>query len=365
MKILSPINSPEEVESLARAGADEFYCGVMPQKWREGYTNVASPNRREWSISNLADHRQLARAVKAAHSMDCRIFLALNAFYTEGQYPGLYRELDELKKIPVDALIVADPGAMGLLRSRGWNREIHVSTGAVVLNSVTARLFHRQFGVTRVVLPRHLTIEEIETISEKLDFLHLECFVLNSGCKNMDGFCTYHHGVNEILHGSSYTLPKKLGLDYHLYRFLRCLPGDLPARLLEQLSGRSDSACLLNWDVKSSPRTGPHPPAPQEMKAAARWVKSTFGLWSGLDPCGACAIPRLCRAGIKSLKIVGRENPTNKKLLDVKYLRKMLNLWESGTVKEADYPAVARREYQKNFGAPCREWCYYPEPHKD
>ncbi len=359
MKILSPINSPREVESLAQAGASEFYCGVLPESWRKNFTNVASPNRREWSVSSLTSHEQLLDATDEAHRLGCSLFLTLNAFYTAGQYESLGNELKALEKIPVDGVIVADPGVMSLLRKGGWDREIHVSTGAVALNGATIRLYRRKFGVARIVLPRHMTIHEMETIASQVESLQLECFIMNSGCKNIDGFCTYHHGVNEILHRGGYTLPKKIGLDYHLYRFLRCLPGDLPGILLRPLSGRSDSACLLDWHVEPRRRLSGENITGEMLEFARRQVADSFGLWSGLDPCGACAIPRLSRAGIGSIKIVGRENPTFKKLLDVKFLRKMLDMWESGDVTLEDYPRLARQEYEKTYGAPCREWCYY------
>lgn len=357
MKILSPINKPSEVAPLADAGADEFYAGVLDTAWRRNYGNVGSPNRREWSVSNLCTFEELEEAVNAAHSLGKRLFLTMNALYTAPQYPLLKKELERIREIPVDALIVADPGLMLLLRKEmKWDVELHLSTGATAFNHGTARFYYQNFNTKRMVIPRQHNLEEIARLAKSIDFLDLECFIFNSGCKNIDGFCTYHHGVNEILHGGSYSLPKKLGLDYLFLKILRNLPQKTASSLCRACNIKSDSACLLNWDVDAVSQW-----SDERKQKAVEWLESTFNIWSGLDPCGGCAIPALEEAGIKSLKIVGRENPTYKKIMDVKFLRRMLDFWtNSKHCSQEDYRAEAMKAYKEIFGAPCRQWCYYP-----
>jgi collagenase-like PrtC family protease len=357
VKILSPINSALEVNPLVEAGAGELYAGVLEEGWRSKYTNVASPNRREWSVSNMGSYRELAQAVSLAHSLGAKVFLTMNALYTAPQYPRLRQEIEKARETGVDALIVADPGLMLLLRQEGWDGELHVSTGATVFNRAAARLYHEKMGASRLIIPRHHSLEEILGLARSIDFMELECFIFNSGCKNIDGFCTYHHGVNELLHGQGYSLPKKLGLDYAFLRLLRLLPPGMAKTIAGACSGRSDSACLLNWKVEPI-SMGDWDEA--RLKKAGEWIRSTFGLWSGLDPCGACAVPDLYDAGIKSLKIVGRENPTSKKIKDVRYLKRLVDLWSAGGITKDGFRGEAVRLYGEIFGAPCREWCYYP-----
>lgn len=356
MKILSPVNKPEEVIPLAEAGAEELYMGVLDSAWREKYTNVGSINRREWSVSNLTSYDELDQAVKDAHKMGAKVFLTLNALYTANQYEALRKNLEEVRKIPVDAIIVADPGLLLVLKETGWDREIHMSTGATVFNHRTAKFYH-ELGAHRIVIPRHHNVKEIAALAKEMDFMDRECFIFNSGCKNIDGFCTYHHGVNEILHKDSYKLPKKLGLDYAFLKTLRSLPPSISSKISRFCNLRSDSACLLSYDVKPEVLEGW---TEEQSKNAKKWLESTFNLYSGLDPCGVCDIPELMEAGIISIKIVGRENPTYKKVMDVKFLKKMVDLWNKGGISMKEYVTEAKKTYKEVFGVSCKDWCYYP-----
>ncbi|MCE1246950.1 MAG: U32 family peptidase [Firmicutes bacterium] len=357
MKILSPINNPDEVTPLAEAGALEFYAGVLDTAWRQKYTNVGSINRREWSTSNLTSYDDLDRAVKDAHKAGAKLFLTLNALYTAHQYEALKKNLEQIMKIPVDAVIVADPGLLLTLKEMNWDKEIHMSTGATIFNHRSARFYH-DLGATRVVIPRHNNLKEIAAMAEKIDFMEKECFIFNSGCKNIDGFCTYHHGVNEILHKDSYKLPKKLGLDYAFLKMLRTLPHAASCKLARACNFKTDSACLLSWNVKPE-IVGSW--SENQAKKAREWMESTFSLYSGLDPCGACALPAMKEAGIVSLKIVGRENPTYKKIRDVKYLNTMINILNNEKLSSEEYKKEAKKHYREVYGADCKEWCYFPE----
>lgn len=351
------MSSSKETIPLAEAGAEEFYAGVLNRSWRKKYTNVGSINRREWSVSNLDSYEELDQVVRDAHSVRAKVYLALNALYTKPQYPVLKENLENIMKIPVDALIVADLGMMLLLKEMGWDRELHISTGGTTFNHRTARFFHDTFGATRIVFPRHHNISEIVAMAKAIDFMERECFIFNSGCKNIDGFCTYHHGVNEILHKNVYKLPKKLGLDYIFLKTLRKLPRKIASGITRACNLKSDSACLLNWKVNPE-ITGDW--SKQQAESAAKWFESTFNLWSGLDPCGVCALPDLEEAGIISVKIVGRENPTFKKLTDVRFLKKMIDLWENNDISRKEYEQEAKKTYREIFKTPCTNWCYYP-----
>ncbi len=217
-------------------------------------------------------------------------------------------------------------------------------------------------GASRIVFPRHHNVEEIVRLARAIDFMEKECFVFNSGCKNIDGFCTYHHGVNEILHKGGYKLPKKLGLDYAFLKTLRALPSGISTKIARACNLKSDSACLLRWKVKAESKGEWEE---EKISRAVKWMESTFSLYSGLDPCGACALPDFIGTGLDSVKIVGRENPTYKKIMDVKYLKRMVDLWEKGGISREEYIQEAKKAYREVYGSSCREWCYYPISRKN
>ena len=75
MKITAPISKVSEIAQLALAGADEFYCGVVPPAWVERFNNAATSRR---LFSNLQSLDELAAAVEAAHGCERPLSLALN-----------------------------------------------------------------------------------------------------------------------------------------------------------------------------------------------------------------------------------------------------------------------------------------------
>ena len=76
MKIVAPIRQLDEIAALARAGADELYCGVTPREWAERFGG-ASANRRPGG--NLPSLAALAEAVALAHRNGVQLSLAINA----------------------------------------------------------------------------------------------------------------------------------------------------------------------------------------------------------------------------------------------------------------------------------------------
>lgn len=354
MKIMSPLSKASEVEPLLAAGADELYCGVLSSAWRKDYTNMASVNRREWSVSNLTTMEQLEEVVHKAHAHGGKVNLTLNALYTEPQYPLLLKQLEALRRIPLDAVIVADLGLLLTLRQLHWEIPVHISTGATVFN-VSAAKFFKALGGVRVIFPRQNTVAELLDLARKVDFMETEVFIFNSGCKNIDGFCTFQHGSNEILKGKLWKIPKALGLDYKILKALRRCPPACARAVTRSFNFMPDSACLLNYQVEVA--QGREEPLASR---AASWIASTFNFFTGLDTCGACSLYHFKPAGITAVKIVGRENPTAKKLQDVKFLKSCLNYLDSQPSWES-YQAFAREEYQRIFKTSCHNWCYYPE----
>ncbi len=343
------------MESLIVAGAQELYCGVLSASWKKKYTNVASPNRREWKASNLNDHQELKEVVALAHSHNVPVILALNAFYTKLQYPALEKQLEEGLKTGVDALIVADLGLLLYIKERGIKIPLHISTGGTIFNSWTIR-FYRKLGASRIILPRHFSVPEIVEIVQKAKGIEMESFILNRGCKNIDGFCTFQHGVNEVRWGPIWNIPKSLGLDYYLLNVLRRLPSRISSSISRSSLFGSVGACFLNYEVKAFSSSAKIDE--EKLRAAEKSISNTFNLLSGLDPCGVCQLYEFQKAGMHSIKIIGRSNPTSKKLKDVKFLKASLDFLSHEPSQE-DFVNFVKEKYRQSYHFPCGELCYY------
>ena len=357
MKILAPVNNPKEAEKIIRAGADEIYCGVLPHNWTGKYTNIASSNRREWKAANLNDFQELREVVDIAHSNNTPAYLTLNALYTQKQYPLVFEQIEQSQKAKVDALIVADLGLLLSLKRKKPELDIHISTGGTTFNSQTAK-FYEELGASRIVLPRHLKIDEIREIVSSCPSLKFETFILNSGCKNIDVFCTFQHGVNEILHGQLWNLPKKLNIDRHLLNLIRRLPKKLTQGLRAGIFG-IDSPCLLNYGISLA--YGSIGIDNRQRRSVLNNISSGFNLLSGVDTCGACRLAEFKKMGVYGVKIVGRNYSTEKKVRDVRFIKAILSYLEIKPPDNKRLTSVVKKTFKQIYKMDCRELCYYPD----
>jgi collagenase-like PrtC family protease len=327
MKILSPLDSAAEVDVLVDAGAGEFYCGLLDERWHESYP-VISLNRRPAGKGHFRSFADLAEAVKRAHDRGVQVYFTLNEhYYTDEQYTLLWHYIDGAIEAGVDAFIVTDFGLIASLQDKGIQVPLHCSTGTTVFNRRSLGFF-RELGVVNITLPRHLAVEEVRRLSEQAAGLDLTVFILNSRCVNIDGFCTFQHGLagREI---------------FPMYR----------------------NACMLPFNVKAFKTDDSG-----EMQALAddSCQVQRQKLWERVHvddhPCGVCALFDLHAMGIGSVKIVGRGNPQDRKLKDVKFVKELVDMVRAEDVDRKRYLEQARRLYGSIYGRECRRFmCYFPE----
>ncbi len=315
MRIISPVDNLAEALPLLTAGADELYGGYIPQAWIERFSALASINQRTFAGAQLESAEELAAVVSLCRDQGKRFSLTLNApYYTDAQVPMILEVVEQAVSVGVNAIILADPGILRLLKRRYPQVEYHASTLAHLSNS-SAIAFYQQLGISRAVLPRHLTLAEMEAIIEASPGVVCDAFLLVGKCPNTEGLCTFHHSD-----------PDKIW------------PCEIPYEI-QPLHGGKPSAVLK--------------------KAMDRQ-----GSWSQSDRrhgCGLCAIPQLARIGIDGLKLVGRGAPSARKIAHVLLVRRMIEL-AAEVEDESLYRQEAMAAHRRNFAADC-SWnvCYYPE----
>lgn len=321
MKILSPVDNLEEVDTIIDAGADELYCGVLTSDWHNRYIGGAI-NRRPGGGSNFTSFNELKGCVKIAHAKNVPVYLTLNEhYYTFEQYPFIYEFLNRAMETGIDAFIVADLAILLTLRERYPDVRVIISTGGNTLNSETVG-FYQELGASRIILSRHLTIGEIIDIRSQAKDIELEVFILNSRCPNIDGLCTFHHGLAD----------RSLSLLYQ-------------------------NACCLPYEISAITRKGDQP-------KNISWERQHVWEMVHIDdyPCGACALYEFDEIGITSVKIVGRGNSTVRKMADLNFLRGLMNILEHEKPSKVTFRRLAQKKYGDIYQRPCRIYmCYYPE----
>ncbi len=179
MRLLSPAGGPEQLRQAIHFGADEVYLAG-----------------RSWGMrarSKNFDRDQLAQAVRLAHASGVAVHLTLNTLMRDADVDALPDYLRFVDQIGVDAAIVADLGAMALLRRYAPHVELHVSTQASVMNALAAEGYAR-LGARRVVLAREMGVGEVAEVRRRLDAdgfgsLELEVFAHGSMCMAVSGRC--------------------------------------------------------------------------------------------------------------------------------------------------------------------------------
>lgn len=307
MKILAPIREIEELEMLHAAGAEELYCGFVPAAWTEKYQGAVWLNRRSTRGSSVESAQAMRQLTDAAHALRLPVYVAFNApYYTAEQTElvmGLARTLSE--ECGVDAFIVTDVNLLIRLCDEKLTAQTHISSVAASLNLEAIR-FLMNFGPSRVVLPRSVTIAEIESITKAVrGECEIEVFMLNDGCAFEEGFCatTHHHSV-----GAFCTSLSGMQTDFEWRGSY--FSARRQAWLRRNLEDYREWVWYLNGNgCSSTPKGLPY------------------------GPCGLCAIPDLHRIGVDSLKIVGREASPFKKLASVKMVADIVARTRSGQPK--------------------------------
>lgn len=278
LKILSPLSKVSEVQDLVVAGAEEFYCGIVTKEWEKRFSFIASINLRHDRVANFQSFEELGKAVSIASSHNLPVFCVFNAvFYSKNQFPIVLNHARKAVDAGISKLIVSDPALISFFKENDLNVEIALSTAAPAFNSASFSFF-KGLGVKRIVLPRHLTLEEISSLAKtaKVLNLELEAFVLNALCPYIDGLCTLQHvGKN----------PESVSVQ--------------------------ELACRMPFEVKVFSNQSDF--EKRNAFSRAKTWQNTFP-----ESCGLCALPSFEKIGIGSLKIAGRGNSSEKKIADVK-----------------------------------------------
>ena len=173
-ELLIPAGNLEKMRTAVLYGADAVYIGVSGLSLRAQSAEMS-----------LAD---LTNGVRAAHACGVKVYAAINTFARNYDLEQARRIIPELAAIPVDAVIVSDPGMIRLIRSLEPHLPIHLSTQANTTNIEAVR-FWRDQGVKRIVLARELNLREIGEIAAAVPEVELELFVHGAMCMAYSGRC--------------------------------------------------------------------------------------------------------------------------------------------------------------------------------
>lgn len=176
MELLCPAGSMPALRAAIENGADAVYVGLR------GETNA-----RHFAGLNL-DQSGLRTAVDYVHQQDRRIHVAINTFAHPENYSEWQAAVDQAVHAEVDVLIIADIAVLGYAAEHYPDIELHLSVQASATNVAAIDFYQRTYGVSRVVLPRVLSLQQVAALAHSVN-TELEVFAFGSLCIMAEGRC--------------------------------------------------------------------------------------------------------------------------------------------------------------------------------
>lgn len=173
-EILAPLGSPEAISAAIEGGADAVYFGLD-----EGFHARAKAHG--FGLDNLA------QVVAELHAKGIKVYLTTNTLVFEEELCEITELIRRVAVAGVDALIVQDPAVCAIVQKVAPSLTIHAST-QMTISSPEAAEFAASLGVRRVVVPRELSLRQIERFRENSK-LELEVFVHGALCMSWSGQC--------------------------------------------------------------------------------------------------------------------------------------------------------------------------------
>jgi putative protease len=278
-ELLSPAGSLKAMRYAFAYGADAVYAGQPRYSLRV----------RNNEFNKLEN---LAAAIEEAHAGSKAFYLASNISPHNDKVRSYIRDLEPVIEMGPDALIMSDPGLIMLVRERWPEQEVHLSVQANAVNWATVKFWQRQ-GVSRVILSRELSLDEIEEIRQQCPEMELEVFVHGALCIAYSGRCLLS-GYMTHRDSNQGACTNSCRWEYNAHPARQSETGDIIASEAGPRSFTPEQPVLL----QEKNRPGEYMPAYED-------EHGTY-IMNSKDLRAVQHVERLVGMGIHSLKIEGR-----------------------------------------------------------
>ena len=173
IELLAPCGDLERLKWALLYGADAVYIGGAKYSLRA--------NAKNFSLEEIKE------GTKYAHNLGKKVYVTVNIVFHNEDIIGLKEYLVQLEEIGVDAIIFSDPLVLDMAKKYAPKLDLHLSTQASVFNK-DAALYYKNLGVSRIVLARECSKNDIKDIINSVD-VEIETFIHGAMCTNISGRC--------------------------------------------------------------------------------------------------------------------------------------------------------------------------------
>ncbi|AFI65616.1 ubiquinone anaerobic biosynthesis protein UbiU [Burkholderia pseudomallei] len=176
IELVCPAGSLPALKAAVDNGADCVYLGFRD-----------ATNARNFAGLNF-DAQAIAAGIRYARERGRKVLVALNTYPQPDGWAAWREAVSRAAHAGVDAIIVADPGLMRFARERYPELRLHLSVQGSATNYEAINFYHEHFGVSRAVLPRVLSLAQVEQVAENTP-VEIEVFGFGSLCVMVEGRC--------------------------------------------------------------------------------------------------------------------------------------------------------------------------------
>jgi putative protease len=324
LELVCPAGTPAALRTAVDAGADAVYCGFRDET-----------NARNFPGLNFS-RDEMRASIDYAHVRDAKVLIAINTFARAGD-PGPWRHaIDDAAALGADAVILADIGLLSYAARTHSGLRLHLSVQAAAASSAAIDYYEKAFGVKRVVLPRVLSIAEIAAVTRSIS-CETETFAFGGLCVMTEGRCSL----------SSYATGKSPNMNGV------CSPAS-------HVSYREENGCLVSrlGDFTINRFTADQPVGyPTLCKGRFRTTAGEGYLFE--EPVSLDArplLPALKKAGVRAIKIEGRQRSRAYIKAVVSAFRESLDALSSGSSVPIDTLASMTEGQTVTAGAYKKNW---------
>lgn len=173
-ELLLPAGTLEHLHYAFDFGADAVYAGQPRYSLRARNNSFKIP--------------QLKQGIDEARARGKKLFVASNILPHNSKVRTYLSDMEPVMEMKPDALIMADPGLIMLVKDKWPDTEIHLSVQANTVNYAGVKFWQRH-GVSRVILSRELSLDEIAEIRQECPDMEIEVFVHGALCIAYSGRC--------------------------------------------------------------------------------------------------------------------------------------------------------------------------------
>jgi putative protease len=276
-ELLAPAGSLAMMRNAFAFGADAVYAGQPRYSLRV----------RNNEFGNL---ETLSGAIAEAHAGGKQFFVVSNVLPHNAKVRSYLADMAPVVALKPDALIMADPGLIDLVRETWPEMPVHLSVQANTVNFAAVR-FWKKLGVSRIILSRELSLDEVAEIRQECPDIELEVFVHGALCIAYSGRCLLSGYFNHR-DSNQGTCTNSCRWDYKVKPAAENAAGDV------QLIAHSDKPAGKVWLLEEQERPGELMPIEED-------EHGTY-IMNSKDLRAIEHVQRLVEIGVDSLKIEGR-----------------------------------------------------------